>query len=89
MAIRYEAYTWSGEKVSGVLETDSEADAYEKLQQEQLIPYRLAPIRPRRPLVRLAPSLFKPKQGYHRLHTATRVSNRIRHPSSESALRSV
>ena len=61
MAIRYEAYTWSGEKVSGVLETDSEADAYEKLQQEQLIPYRLAPIRPRRPLVRLAPSLFKPK----------------------------
>lgn len=61
MAIRYEAYTWSGDKVKGVLDADTEEDAYELLAQEELIPYKLKPIKPRRSFVQLAPSLFQPK----------------------------
>ena len=60
MAIKYEAYTRQGEKVQGVLETDSEEDAYGQLAREQLVPYRLRPVRPRPSLVRLAPGLFPP-----------------------------
>ena len=60
MAIRYEAYTWSGKKVKGVLEANNEEDAYELLQQDQLVPYRLSPVRRRRSLVEAAPGLFKP-----------------------------
>ena len=62
MAIKYEAYTRLGEKVQGVLETDSEEDAYGILEKDELIPYRLRPVRTRRSLVQLAPGLFKPKQ---------------------------
>ena len=61
MAIKYEAYTWSGEKVTGVLDTYSEEDAYEMLRQEELVPYRLRPVRPRRSLVQLMPWLFPAK----------------------------
>ena len=61
MAIRYEAFTWSGRKVSGVLETDSEDDAYDLLEKEELVPYRLWRVRRRPSLVELAPFLFKPK----------------------------
>ena len=61
MAIKYEAYTRQGEKVKGVLETDSEEDAYGMLEREELVPYRLRPVRPRRSLVRMMPGLFKPK----------------------------
>ena len=61
MAIKYEAYTRLGEKVQGVLETDSEEDAYGILEKDELIPYRLRPVRTRRSLVQLAPGLFKPK----------------------------
>lgn len=60
MAIKYEAYTWQGEKVEGVLDTDSEQIAYERLQQDQLIPYRLRIQRRRRSLVQLFPNLFRP-----------------------------
>ena len=61
MAIKYEAFTWTGHEVKGVLDTDSEETAYELLQEDQLIPYRLLPVRRRRSLVQLAPSLFQPK----------------------------
>ena len=61
MVIRYVAYNWVGQKVTGVLETDSEDDAYEQLEGEDLIPYRLQPVRRRRTLVQLIPTLFKPK----------------------------
>lgn len=40
---------------------DREEDARELLRQDQLIPYRLVPVRPRRSLVQLVPSLFRPK----------------------------
>ena len=61
MAIKYEAYTRAGEKVRGVLSTDSETDAYEMLERDELIPYRLRPVKARSSLVQLAPGLFKPK----------------------------
>jgi type IV pilus assembly protein PilC len=62
MAIKYEAYTRRGQKVKGVLQTDSTEQAYEMLDKEELIPYRLRPVRTRPSLVRLMPGLFKPKQ---------------------------
>ena len=61
MAIKYEAYTKGGEKVKGVLETNSEDDAYGLLERDDLVPYRLRPVTARRSLVSLAPGLFKPK----------------------------
>ncbi len=61
MAIRYEAYTWQGEKVQGVLQVDSEEAAFDQLRQQQLIPYRANRIRRWRSLVEIAPSLFRPK----------------------------
>ncbi len=61
MAIRYEAYTQQGEKVKGVLETDSEEDAYGLLEKDELIPYRLQPVKTRRSLVQIMPGLFKPR----------------------------
>jgi type IV pilus assembly protein PilC len=61
MSIRYVAYTWLGKRVEGVLETDSEEKVYQTLEQDQLIPYRLTLVRPRRSLVELTPSLFRPK----------------------------
>ena len=61
MSIKYEAYTWSGQKVKGVLEIDSEEAAYELLEQDQLIPYRLRPVHRRRSLAQIAPRLFQPK----------------------------
>jgi len=39
----------------------TEEDARQRLQQDQLIPYRLTTVRTRRSLVQLAPSLFLPK----------------------------
>jgi len=62
MAIKYEAYTKLGQKVKGVLQTDSEEDAYGQLEREELIPYRLRPVRTRKTLTQLAPGLFRPKQ---------------------------
>ena len=61
VAIKYEAYTRLGEKVTGVLETDSEETAYGILTGEELVPYRLRPVRRRRSVVQLLPALFKPK----------------------------
>lgn len=61
MAIKYEAYTREGERVKGVLATDSEEDAYTLLEQDELIPYRLRSIKERRSLVQLFPGLFQPK----------------------------
>ena len=61
MVVRYVAYTWQGEKVQGVLDVATEEDARQLLQQDQLIPYQLSQVRPRRSLVQLAPSLFQPK----------------------------
>ena len=61
MAIRYEAYTWSGDKVKGILDAETEEDAYELLAQEELIPYKLKSVKPRRSFVQIAPSLFQPK----------------------------
>ena len=61
MAFKYEAYTQSGAKVVGVLDTDSEDAAVEMLEQDKLIPYRLEPVRRRRSFVQVMPSLFQPK----------------------------
>jgi len=48
MAVRYIAYDWMGQKVQGVLEgVDSEEEAYQRLREQDLIPYRLKRIRPR------------------------------------------
>ena len=60
MALQYVAYDWLGRRIKGVLETDSEQDAYATLQEDGLIPYRLRPVRPRRSLVQLMPILFRP-----------------------------
>ena len=60
MSIKYEAYTRLGEKVVGVLHTDSEEAAYEILEQEDLIPYRLRPARSGLSLPRMFPTLFNP-----------------------------
>lgn len=61
MALRYVAYNQLGRRVEGVLEIDSEQAAYDTLQQDGLIPYRIERIRPPRSLVDYAPSLFKPR----------------------------
>ena len=61
MVIKYIAYTWQGQKVEGVLDVMTEEDARQLLQDDQLIPYRLIPVRPRRTFVQIAPSLFQPK----------------------------
>ena len=59
-AIRYEAYTHEGEKVKGVLSTDSEEAAYDLLEKEKLIPYKLRLIGPRRSPAEILLSLLKP-----------------------------
>lgn len=61
MVIRYVAYTWQGQRVEGVLPVDREEEALALLERDELIPYRLVPVRPRRSLVQLAPSLFRPQ----------------------------
>jgi len=61
MVVKYIAYTWQGEKVQGVMDVATEEDARQILQQDQLIPYQLSQVHPRRSLVQLAPSLFQPK----------------------------
>ena len=63
MAIKYEAYTRLGEKVTGVLDTDSEEAAYNLLEQDDLIPYRVRPVRQSRSLAQVMPSLFQPRSG--------------------------
>ncbi len=60
MAIKYEAYTRLGEKVVGVLHTDSEETAYDLLEQEDLIPYRLRPAGSGLSLYRMFPTVFSP-----------------------------
>ena len=60
MAIRYEAYTHAGEKVKGVLATDSEEVAYDLLEKEKLIPYKVRVVRPRRSLPEILRNLLKP-----------------------------
>ena len=60
MALRYVAYNWVGRRVKGVLDTNSEQDAYDRLEEEGLIPYQLKPVRPRRSLVQILPFLFRP-----------------------------
>lgn len=60
MAIKYVAYSWLGQKLEGVLQVEREEDARQALKRDELIPYRLAPVRRRRSLVQLMPSLFKP-----------------------------
>jgi len=61
MVIRYVAYTWQGQRVEGVLDVATEEDARQLLQEDQLIPYRLITVRPRRNLVQIVPFLFQPK----------------------------
>ena len=61
MVIRYVAYTWQGQKVEGLLDVATEEDARQLLHDDQLIPYRLITVRPRRTLVQIVPSLFQPK----------------------------
>jgi type IV pilus assembly protein PilC len=60
MSIKYEAYTRLGEKVVGVLHTDSEEAAYDILEQEDLIPYRLRPARSGFNPARMFPTIFNP-----------------------------
>ena len=61
MVIKYVAFTWQGQKVEGVLDVATEEEAREQLQNDHLIPYQLATVRPRRTLVQIAPGLFQPK----------------------------
>ncbi len=61
MAIQYVAYSWGGRKVQGVLETSSVDAAYEELQRQGLIPYKVGVVRPARPLAERFPSLYRPK----------------------------
>ena len=61
MVIKYVAFTWQGQKVEGVLDVATEEDARQLLRNDQLIPYQLATVRPRRTLVQIAPGLFQPK----------------------------
>ncbi|MBM3943953.1 MAG: type II secretion system F family protein [SAR202 cluster bacterium] len=60
MAIKYEAFTRQGEKVKGVLDTDSEDAAYSLLEQEELTPYRLMAVRRGKTFVQRFPGLFTP-----------------------------
>ncbi len=61
MAIRYVAYNESGEKVSGLLATDSESAAEKILWKSNLTIISLQNIRPRPSRYELFPSLFKVK----------------------------
>ena len=61
MRVRYEAYTWQGKRIIGVLEAESEEEAYRTFQGDQLVPARIREVRPRRSLVEIAPWLFQPK----------------------------
>lgn len=63
MALQYRAYNWVGKQVSGVLDTDSEEAAYDMLERDGLIPYRIQPVGGGRrwSFHRLIPILFKPK----------------------------
>ena len=61
MAISYVAYTWQGQKVTGVMEAPSVEDVFDALEQDQLIPYKVKPVQERRPLVEVFPGLYKPK----------------------------
>ena len=61
MTIKYTAYTQNGGKVEGILDTNSEEDAYALLERDELIPYKVKRVRQRRSLVQIAPGLFKPK----------------------------
>lgn len=63
MALQYRAYNWVGKQVSGVLDTDSEEAAYDMLERDGLIPYRIQPVGGGRrwSFRRLIPILFKPK----------------------------
>ena len=60
VALKYEALTWSGEKVKGVLNTDSEEVACEMLHEEALIPWRLTPAKTGLSLEAVIPRLFPP-----------------------------
>ena len=60
MAIKYEAYTRLGEKVVGVLHTDSEDAVYGILESEDLIPYRIRPVRRGGRIFRLFPTFLGP-----------------------------
>lgn len=60
MRVKYEAFTWAGGRVKGEMEAETEMAAYEALRGEQLVPHRLQEMRPRRSLVQVMPSLFKP-----------------------------
>ena len=44
MKIKYKAYTQNGEKVSGILDTESEQIAYNILEKKQLLPYHIEEI---------------------------------------------
>ena len=80
MAIKYEAYTRLGEKVKGVLPTDSEEDAAGILECDELIPYRLEQVKASKNLAERYPSLFKPK-----LQDVIDFTRQLvdRHPSNE------
>ena len=60
MAIKYEAYTRLGERVVGVVHAGSEEAAYDILEQEDLIPYRLRPAGRGFSLSRMFPTVFNP-----------------------------
>ena len=60
MAIKYEAYTRLGERVVGVVHAGSEEAAYDILEQEDLIPYRLRPAGRGFSLSSMFPTVFNP-----------------------------
>lgn len=60
MVVKYIAFNWDGERLEGVLDVGTEEDARRLLERDNLIPYRLEPVRPRVSLLRLLPNILTP-----------------------------
>ena len=61
MSIEYTAYTWQGRKVSGVVDAATVEDVFLLLERDQLFPYKVKEVVPRRSVAEVFPGLFKPK----------------------------
>lgn len=61
MVVKYIAFNWDGQRLEGVLDVGTEEDARRLLERDNLIPYRLEPVRPRGSLLQFLPNILTPK----------------------------
>lgn len=62
MWVKYVAYTWAGARVTGTLDVASTEAAEEQIRAQQLVPFVLQVVVPKRSLVQVMPGLFRPKE---------------------------